>query len=283
VRKLGLIAGGGSLPLEIAEHCRRVGRPLFVIRLKGFAEPALAAYEGADVGLAELGKCLKTLKRAACQAVCLAGRVSRPDFKALAPDLRGLAALPGVVAAARNGDDALLRFLLGEFEKEGFAVEGAEEVMRDLCLRLGPLGAHAPTPEQLADAHRALEVARAVGRLDVGQAAVVCDGLVLAVEAQEGTDAMLTRVAGLPGHLRGRPGEARGVLAKAPKPIQETRVDLPTIGLATVRNAHAAGLAGIIGEEGRLLVLDRAEVIALADELGLFVLGVGPQTAGVDA
>ena len=275
--KLGLIAGGGGLPLEIAEHCRRSGRPLFVIRLKGFAEPALAAYEGAEVGLAELGKCLKALRRAACQAVCLAGRVSRPDFGQLAPDFRGLAALPGAIAAGRKGDDALLRFLVGEFEKEGFAVEGAEAVMGELGLPAGPLGRHAPTPEQLADAQLALDPARAIGRLDVGQGAVVCDGLILAVEAQEGTDAMLERVAGLPAHLRGRAGAARGVLAKAPKPIQETRVDLPTIGLATVRRAAAAGLAGVVGEAGRLLVLDRGEAIALADELGLFILGVEPE------
>jgi DUF1009 family protein len=274
--RLGLIAGGGSLPLEIAEHCRRVGRPVFVIRLKGFAEPALAGFDGADVGLAELGKCIKALKRAACQAVCLAGRVTRPDFSTLAPDLRGLAALPAAIAAGRRGDDALLRFLVREFEKEGFSVEGAETVMRDLSLPAGPLGRHVPSPEALADAERALDVARTIGRMDIGQGAVVCDGLVLAVEAQEGTDAMLARVAGLPVELRGRAGDRRGVLAKAPKPIQETRVDLPTIGLATVRGAATAGLAGIVGEAGRLLVLDRADVVALADELGLFILGVEP-------
>lgn len=272
--KLGLIAGGGGLPREIAEHCRDTGRPLFVVRLKGFADASLARFEGADVGLAELGKCIKALRRSACDAVCLAGIVNRPDFKALAPDLRGLAALPGAIAAARRGDDALLRFLVGEFEKEGFAIEGAEAVMRDLSLRPGPLGRHTPTPEQLADAEQALAVARAIGRLDVGQAAVVCDGLVLAVEAQEGTDAMLARVAGLPAHLHGQESDRRGVLAKAPKPIQETRVDLPTIGVATVRGAAAAGLAGIVGEAGRLLVLERAATVALADELGLFVLGV---------
>jgi DUF1009 family protein len=276
--KLGLIAGGGSLPLEIAEHCRRSGRPVFVVRLKGFVdEPALRAFDGADVGLAELGKCVRTLKAAACQAVCLAGRVTRPDFTKLAPDLRGLAALPGVIAAARKGDDGLLRFLVEEFEKDGFVVEGAEAVMRELSLEAGPLGRHGPTPDQLADAEQALDVARAIGRLDVGQGAVVCDGLVLAVEAQEGTDAMLARVAGLPVHLHGQAGDRRGVLAKAPKPIQETRVDLPTIGVETVRGAAAAGLAGIVGEAGRLLVLDRAETIALADQLGLFILAVEPQ------
>lgn len=272
--RLGLIAGSGGLPLEIAEHCRRVGRPVFVIRLKGFADPALAGFDGVDVGLAELGKCIKALKQAACQAVCLAGKVTRPDFTKLAPDLRGLAAIPGVIAAGRKGDDALLRFLVGEFEKEGFAVEGAEGVMRELTLPVGPLGRHVPSPEQLVDAERALQVARAIGRLDIGQGCVVCEGLVLAVEAQEGTDAMLARVAGLPAELRGRAGDRRGALAKTPKPIQETRVDLPTIGLATVRGAATAGLAGIVGEAGRLLVLDRAEVASLADELGLFVLGV---------
>lgn len=274
--KLGLIAGGGSLPLEIAEHCRRVGRPLFIVRLKGFAGPSLAEFDGADIGIAELGKCIKAMKRAGCQAVCLAGIVTRPDFAQLVPDLRGLAALPGVIAAARKGDDALLRFLLGEFEKDGFAVEGADGVMAELSLPAGPLGRHAPTPDQLADAEQALEVARAIGRLDIGQGAVVCDGLVLAVEAQEGTDAMLARVATLPAPLRGHAGDRRGVLAKAPKPIQETRVDLPTMGVATVRGAAEAGLSGVVGEAGRLLVLDRDEAVALADELGLFILGVEP-------
>lgn len=276
MRKLGLIAGGGNLPVEIAEHCDRSGRPLFVIRLKGFAGPNLAPFAGAEVGIAELGKCFRALRRAGCEAVCLAGNVSRPDFAALIPDLRGLAALPAVIAAARKGDDALLRAVLGEFEREGFAVEGAHEVMGDLALPMGPLGRHAPTEEHLGDVLRAMQVARAMGDLDIGQAVAVCRGLVLAVEAAEGTDAMLTRVAALPQAVRGRPGATAGVLAKARKPIQETRVDLPTIGPATVAAVVRAGLAGIVGEAGGLLVLEREAVIRLADELGVFILGVEP-------
>jgi DUF1009 family protein len=276
MQKLGLIAGGGGLPVEIAEHCARSGRPLFVIRLKGFAGEGLEPFAGAEIGLAELGKCLKALKRADCRSVCLAGQVSRPDFSTLMPDLRGLAALPGAIAAARKGDDALLRFLVGEFEKEGFAVEGAHEVMNDLGLELGPLGRIAPRAEDQVDIVQALDAARAIGRLDIGQAAVACRGVVLAVEAAEGTDAMLARVAELPEHLRGRPGAGEGVLAKAPKPIQETRVDLPTIGPATIEGLARAGLAGVAGEAGRLLVLERERVIELADELGVFVLGVEP-------
>jgi DUF1009 family protein len=164
--------------------------------------------------------------------------------------------------------------LVGEFEREGFAVEGAHEVMDDLTLGAGPLGRIAPGPESEADIRQAVEVARAIGRLDAGQAAVVCRGLVLALEAAEGTDALLARVADLPEALRGRPGAAVGVLAKAPKPIQEKRVDLPTIGPATVEGVARAGLAGIVGEAGHLLVLEREAVIALADELGVFILGV---------
>jgi DUF1009 family protein len=275
--KLGLIAGGGALPLEIAEHCERAGRPLFVIRIKGFASAELAPYAGAEVGLAELGKCIKALKRAGCEAVCLAGIVKRPDFKTLIPDARGLAILPAAIGAARRGDDALLRLLMREFEKDGFAIEGAHEVMEDLGLPIGVLGRVTPEPEAAADADRALEVARLIGAEEIGQAAAVCAGLVLAVEAQEGTDAMLARVATLPEHLRGRPGAPRGVLAKAAKPQQELRVDLPTIGVATVQAVARAGLAGIVGEAGRLLVLDRHAVIELADELGVFILGVAPK------
>ena len=238
--KLGLIAGGGALPAEVADHCRRAGRDYFVIRLKGFAGPELADHPGEDVGLGQLGRCFKLLRREGCKAICFAGTVSRPDFSTLVPDLRGMAALPGVIAAARKGDDALLRRVVQEFEREGFKVEGAHEVEGGLTLPAGPLGRRAPGPEHQADIARALTVAREIGRLDVGQGAVVCDGLVLAVEAQEGTDAMLRRVAELPLAIRGSPENRRGVLAKAAKPIQETRIDLPTIGLGTLQRAARA-------------------------------------------
>ncbi len=279
MRKLGLIAGGGALPVELAAHCEAAGRPFAVMRLRSFAEPALGRYPGVEVGLGEFGKIFKALRGEGCEVVCFAGTVERPDFAAIMPDLRGVSVIPGLIKAARQGDDALLRRVLLEFEKEGFAVEGAHEVVGEMTLPLGPLGAHEPRPQDVPDIDRALLVAREIGKLDVGQGAVVCEGLVLAVEAQEGTDAMLRRVADLPQTLRGSAEDRRGVLAKAPKPIQETRVDLPTIGVATLQRAARAGLAGIVGEAGRLLVVDREAVIACADDLGLFVLGVEPQGA----
>jgi DUF1009 family protein len=204
----------------------------------------------------------------------MAGTVARPDFAALKPDLRGIRALPGAIAAAAKGDDALLRFLLAEFEREGFTVEGAHQASAGLTLPTGPLGRHTPGPTHQADIARAMSVARAVGALDVGQGAVVCDNLVLAVEAQEGTDSMLARVTTLPVAVRGESGRPRGVLAKVLKPIQDARMDMPVIGPRTIEGAAAAGLAGVAGEAGRVLLLERETVIEAADRLGLFVVGV---------
>ncbi|MGH7024971.1 MAG: LpxI family protein [Caulobacteraceae bacterium] len=271
-----MIAGGGSLPVSLARYCRAIGRPVFVIRLRGFADPELEDFDGVDLGIGRLGAAIEALRNARCQAVCFAGAVARPDLKNLRPDLRGLAALPGAIAAASRGDDSLLTFLLGEFQKEGFTAEGAHEVMAELVLGAGPLGRHKPKRAHRADIARALETARAVGMMDAGQGAVACDGLILALEAQEGTDAMLARVAGLPVAVRGTPERRRGVLAKACKPGQERRVDLPTIGPATIRRAAEAGLAGVVGEAGLTLLVERDRVATLADDLGLFVLGVQP-------
>jgi DUF1009 family protein len=274
LRKLGLIAGGGGLPLALAEHCRTTGRPLHVIRLRGFAGPELEPYPGDTAGIAEIGRIVRLAREAGCDALCFAGVVRRPDFVALKPDLKGLAWLPGAAMAAGQGDEALLRFLMQGFEREGFAIEGAHEVMGELVLPVGPLGRRAPKPEHETDIARALEVAQAIGALDVGQGAIVAAGLVLAVEAQEGTDAMLRRVSELPEDIRGTRARRRGVLAKVAKPIQEERVDLPTIGLATIEGADRAGLAGIVGVAGKMLVVEREAVARAADAAGLFVVGV---------
>ncbi len=277
MRKLGLIAAGGDLPVSLADHCRGIDRPVFVLRLIGFASPHLQAFDGVDLGVAQLGAGIRALREADCISVCFAGRLDRPNLADLKPDARGLAALPGAIRAARGGDDALLTFLLRQFESEGFLVEGAHEVRGDLLLPAGALGRHAPTSEHDHDIVLALGAARAIGRLDAGQAAVSCSGLILALEAQEGTDAMLKRVAALPLAIRGSAPARRGVLAKVCKPDQELRIDMPTIGPRTVRLAAAAGLAGIVGKPGQLLIVRRGEVIALADSLGLFIIAASAE------
>ena len=271
--KLGLIAGGGALPVSVAARCEAEGRPVFLVRLAGFADAHLARYPGIDAGIAEFGKILSALKKAGCTGVCFAGTVSRPDFKTLKPDFKGATVLPGIIAAATRGDDALLRKILSLFEAEGYAVEGADDILGGETLPAGALGKVRPTEAQLADLRKALYVAEKSGELDIGQGAVVCDGLVLAVEAQEGTDAMLMRVAGLPADLRGSPAARKGALGKAPKPIQDLRVDMPVMGARTIEMAAAAGLAGVGGVTGKLIVIDRPSLIESADRLGLYVWG----------
>lgn len=271
--RLGLIAGGGDLPVAVARRCEAEGRPVFVVRLSDFASATLGRYEGIDSSMGEFGRIIAALKTAGCDSVCFAGYVNRPDFRKFRTDAKGAAVLPGLIAAAVGGDGALLRKVLSVFEQSGFRIEGADEILSGETLPAGALGAVAPGPEDLADLRKALEAARATGRLEIGQGAVVCKGLVLAVEAQEGTDAMLDRVAGLPIALRGGDDGPCGALAKAPMPVQDRRVDLPVIGAGTVERVARAGLSGVAGEAGGLILIDREAIIAAADRLGLFVWG----------
>lgn len=271
--KLGLIAGEGDLPVALAAHCRNASIPLHVSRIDGVSDPRLSSFEGATHGIAAIGERIKALKADGVDAVVFAGNVKRPDFAQLKPDLHGAMALPRIIAEARRGDDALLRAVMAEFEKAGFKVVGAEAVLEELVAPAGPFGSYAPDASALLDIRKAATVAAEIGRLDIGQAVVVADGLVLAVEAQEGTDQMLERVAALRPDIRGTAQTRRGVLLKRPKPQQERRVDLPTIGLATLERADAAGLKGIAVEAGAALVMDRQALPEAADRAGLFVFG----------
>ncbi|WP_396272454.1 LpxI family protein [Hyphomonas sp.] len=279
---LGLIAGLGDLPVTIAENAVAMGQGVHVLRLKGFEEPRLAGYPGSVVGLGEVGAVITRLRDAGCRDLVFAGNVSRPNFSDLKLDLRGAALLPKVLSEARKGDDALLRVLVGEFEKSGFNVIGSEQAHAALLAPAGLIAGPEPSAALLADLEVAARVASASGALDIGQACVVCDGLVLAVEAQEGTDEMLRRCAALPDTIRGTPLARRGVLVKRPKPVQERRIDLPTTGVSTVELAAAAGLAGIGVEAGGALMLNRAAMEAKASSLGLFLYGFSP-ALGVSA
>lgn len=273
---IGLVAGRGTLPVRVAEGALASGREVYVVRLRGFEEPALEHYPGETVGMGELGKLIKVMKAAGCEDVVFAGNVSRPDFSALKLDFRGARTLPKVLKAARQGDDALLRVILTELEGEGFAIRGAEEIASHLLASEGLVAGPEPDDQARADISRAAEVAREIGRLDIGQGCVVCDGLVLAVEAQEGTDRMLARCAELDPCLLGTSEAPKGVLVKVPKPIQERKIDLPTIGVATVEGAKRAHLAGIAFEAGGALLIDRAALEQAANEAGIFLLGLEP-------
>lgn len=271
---LGIIAGLGDLPVSLAEAARADGRPVYILRLDGFVEPRLAEYPGETVGLGEPGRAVRLLKAAGCEELVFAGIVRRPEFGKLRPDWSGARLLPKVLKAARKGDDALLRVILTYFEQQGLRIVGAHDIQKSLLAPHGVIAGPAPADNARADMEAAMFIAGEMGRLDIGQGAVVCDGLVLAVEAQEGTDAMLARCARLDPALRGTARKRRGVLAKRSKPIQERKVDLPTIGPATLRGADAAGLSGIVVEAGGVLVLDREELVMEAEARGMFLFGM---------
>lgn len=265
--RLGIIAGGGDLPKRLAEHARASGRNPCVLGITGFADPQfVSAFGGALVAFGEIGRTADLLRAAGCTEVVFAGSVKRPDIGALKFDAKGLLLLPRLLAAAGKGDDALLRVVVGAYEDAGLKVVGADDVLGDLLAPAGRLGSRSPAQRDWPDIRLAAKAAQAIGEQDAGQGAIVSNGEVIATEAADGTDAMLARAAAVP-RARG------GVLVKRPKPQQERRIDLPTIGAATVRGAAAAGLAGIAVEAGGALVLDKAEVARLADELGLFVYG----------
>ena len=275
--KLCIIAGGGALPQLMIDASIAADRPFFLVRLKGFfdaPEASFAALDNAEIGLGEVGKIFAAMKEHDCSDAVFVGNVKRPDFSALKLDLRGARLLPRIIKAAQKGDGAMLDLLVHEVERAGYNVLGADEVAAPLLARAGAYGQVSPNETDHADILKAKQLLDAIGPFDVGQGAVIADGFVLGVEAAEGTDNLLERCAKLPDHMGAQNGRTRrGVLVKRPKPQQERRIDLPTIGPQTIALAAAANLAGIAIEAGGGLVIDEAELVANADQHGLFVFG----------
>jgi DUF1009 family protein len=273
--KLGLIAGGGDLPRAVAESVRAEGRDVFIAAVMGsLTESWVRDFPHEFISIGAPGQAFKSFRREGVTDVLLAGKVDRPDFSSLKVDMKGVLLLPRAIKAARQGDDALLRFVVTMFAEEGFRAVGVGEAAPGLVCAEGNLGGLAPNEDHRADMERAFAIVRALGALDIGQAAAVCEGLPLAVEAAEGTDQMIARIGTLRQALRGTPERKRGVLVKALKPTQDAKTDMPVIGVATIERAAAVGLAGIGLQAGGALIMDKAAVAARADALGLFVTGV---------
>lgn len=275
--KLAIVAGRGPLPLALADAAMAAGRPIFVVGLEGESEPAIERFPHGWVRIGAMGKFLNMLKEEGCAEIVMIGPVTRPDLTRIKPDLTGVKLLPRFLKMMRQGDDGLLRGVIDFLEKDhGLKVIAPEDVSADLLAPQGPIGRHQPNENNLNDISQAAKVVRAIGALDIGQGAVVCRGVVLAVEAAEGTDAMLDRLLELSATLKGTAEAREGVLVKLPKPGQERRIDLPTIGVQTIEKAAAAGLAGIAVEAGGALIYDVAAVARAADAAGLFVTGLEP-------
>lgn len=272
----GIVAGGGRLPIEIANGLDAAGTPPFVIIVRGEVEDeaALAKYPHQVVEIEQFGELIQILKREGVDRVVMAGNISRrPKLLDVRPKWPILRLLPRALVALASGDDALLRFVIGHVESNGIKVVGAHEILPDLLVGEGVHTKAKPSAQDRKEIAAAFVASQAIGKLDIGQAAVAIGGRVIALEGIEGTDGLLERVAALRDHgrLAGRKG---GVLVKTAKPGQELRTDLPSIGLSTVEKAHRAGLSGIAVQAERSLGLGFKEMIERADALKMFVVGL---------
>lgn len=264
-----LIAGQGALPRALLAALRGAGDDPLVASLDGFP-PDLPGARPMSFRVERLAPFLDHLAAQGVQRVCFAGAIRRPRIEPELFDARSATLVPRILGALGQGDDAVLRAVAAIFEDWDLAVVGADAIAPDLVPGPGILTG-APSEADRRDAARAAEILAATGPLDIGQGAVVAQGLCLAIETLPGTDAMLAFVADHAGGLRADPAGARGVLYKAPKPGQDRRFDLPTLGPETVRKAARAGLAGIAWEAAGAILLDRAEMQAEAEAAGLFL------------
>lgn len=271
---LGVIAGGGSVPARLLAVCARRGLTPVVVALEGQTDPALVSgCEHVWISLGKAGRGIEFLKEKGVRDLVMIGSVRRPALSELVPDWRTVKFFARLGLRA-IGDDDLLRALREELEREGFILRGVHEFADDLLTRRGAYGAVTPGAQARADIRRGFTVAQALGRVDVGQSVIVQQGIVLGVEAAEGTDALILRCADLRRKNTGK--DDGGVLVKVFKPGQDRDLDLPTIGPRTVDLAAQAGLSGIALEAGNSLILDPEDVTRRANEASLFVTGIDP-------
>ncbi|HKS64160.1 MAG TPA: UDP-2,3-diacylglucosamine diphosphatase LpxI [Xanthobacteraceae bacterium] len=273
---LAIVAGGGSIPIAVAEAVMRRGRRVVLFPVRGWADPAaVERFPHHWVAVGQGGRLARYARAEGCRDMVLVGTALRPALTSLRLDWTTLRLLPEIWRAFRGGDDHLLSGVARIFHDLGFRVVGAHEVAPEILMPRGNIGTFGPGQRDLADIARGLALLRAIGPFDVGQAVVVADNQVLAVEAVDGTDNMLARIAELRERGRVATGKGVGVLIKAPKPTQDRRLDMPAIGPKTVEAAARAGLAGIAVVAESTIVAEPAELARAADAAKLFVCGVG--------
>jgi UDP-2,3-diacylglucosamine hydrolase len=273
---LAIICGGGSFPGAVAEAIVRRGRRPVMFGLRGWADPKVVErYAHHWIALGQAGRLFRLARAEHCREALFIGTLLRPPLWQIRLDWQTLRLMPRIARLFRGGDDRLLSGMANLFEEGGLRVIGLDDVAPEILAPQGVFGRYRPATGDNDDIALALKVIAALGPFDVGQAVIVADNNVLAVEAAEGTDNMLRRVAELRKQQRVTSPRGRGVLVKAPKPGQDRRFDLPAIGPQTVENVAHAGLAGLAVVAGSSIIAEMAEVIAAADRAKVFLVGVG--------
>ena len=280
-KPLAIVCGGGTLPFAVADAAIRRGRQVVLFALRGWADPQrVASYRHHWIWIGNFGRFKRIASEEGCHDIVLIGAVSRPSLRQLRPDLATLRLLPRLYSLFCGGDDHLQSGVGRIFEEHGFRLVAPQEVAPELLMPRGALGIRQPTERDRNDISVGLELLRANSPFDIGQAVVVADNQILAVEGPEGTDQALARVAELRRTGRIRTPAGVGVLVKAPKLGQDRRIDLPSIGPNTVDGASAARLAGIAVLAGSSVVAELQQVAAAADREKLFVVGVSMDSTG---
>jgi UDP-2,3-diacylglucosamine hydrolase len=271
---LGIICGAGTVPFAVADAVTRRRRPVVLFPLRGWADAAaVKAYPHHWIALGQFGRFCRFAHLERCRDIVLVGGLVRPSILRLRFDWGALMQLPLIIRSFRGGDDHLLSGMGRMFESAGFRLLGAHEVAPEITAPLGALGRFEPNAAAEDDISRGPALLAAMSAFDVGQAAVIAGRRVLAIEAAEGTDAMLDRVTAMRAEGRIALAPGAGVLVKAPKRRQDRRFDLPSIGPETVARAAQAGLAGIAVVAGATIVAEPQRLVEIADHAGLFVVG----------
>jgi UDP-2,3-diacylglucosamine hydrolase len=274
VSKLGVIAGGGALPRQVISACRETGRDFFVLAFEGSADPEILGDAPVQwIRMSGLSKAFESARREGVEELVLVGKIPRPSVLELMRDARSAKFL-AKVGTRMLGDDNILSAVVREIEEtEGFRVIGPEELLDDILATEGCYGAVAPDENEMADIKRGMDALRLMGPLDIGQGVVVQNGMILGVEAAEGTDLLIERCAEFVDA-----DTVGGVFVKAAKPSQERRIDLPAVGTSTMELAIKSGLRGIAIEAGGALVVDRKAMTNAADAAGVFLVGVASES-----
>lgn len=273
MERIAIISGAGGLPPLLAAHLKAEGRPYSVVRFGGMALDWIEDHPLIEAEFTGFGALFEALSASGVTRVCFAGGMKRPTIDPTLIDAKTAEIAPRLIASMSRGDDATLREVAKIFEEEGLIVEAAHEVMPALLAKDGAQGAFSPSRDDLGDIDRARQIVNALGAVDVGQGAVVAQGICLGLESIQGTDAMLAFVAETGGAFRRDPKGAKGVLWKAAKPGQDLRMDMPALGPDSIAAAKAAGLAGIAYAADKVMILDRSATIAAADEAQMFLFG----------
>lgn len=274
-KPLGLICGAGEFPAAVALAASRAGYEVFCIKITPDPTPGIERYKHIEARFGEVGKMLKALRSRGIADLCLIGSVQRPHVMDLRPDWGAVRHIPNLIQLFQGGDDQLLSGILRFVEEQGFTVHGAHEIAPSLLAGEGALTECVPSDSHRNDIRKGFALLDALSSFDVGQAAVICEGQVIAIEGIEGTDRMLERVA----VLLKRKDFRRGVLVKAPKRMQDQRIDMPAVGPKTLQNLANAGLAGLCVRAGQVMVLQQDEMAQIARQHGVFVWGQGNDSA----